>query len=112
MESTTNTPVSFEEFHKGKYGREELIKQAYEQYKQEFEQERKLREEKTKTNCVAAIAYKADRDYITPEDVAEALKTNPEDKVRVDTLECLGRVAHFGVEDASLTAFVAFEGKK
>lgn len=63
-------------------------------------------------NVVAQLAHKHNRDYITPEDIGEALKDHPEDKVRLDVLEIMADNAGFGVEDRGLCAFVAFEGKK
>lgn len=66
-------------------------------------------------NNIVEISKKYNRDYITPEDVAEALKACKDsseiDKVRLDVLEVLGNTAGVGVEDRSLCAFVAWEGK-
>lgn len=72
----------------------------------------KLQKETSEHNDVVKIAVADGRTYITPEDVAEAFKTIPEAKVRLDVLEVLGNCSGFGVEDDDLTAFVAFEGKK
>ena len=72
---------------------------------------KKMCAETLKTNCVAMIAFKDDRDYIAPEDVHDAFKDNSVDKVRKDVLEILADSSGFGVEDRSLTAWVAFEGK-
>lgn len=63
-------------------------------------------------NCVTGIAKAEGRDYITPEDVGDALKKFDADKVRLDVLEVLGKQAGFGAEDKGLCAFVAWEGKK
>jgi len=62
-------------------------------------------------NCVAKLAIDDGRDYITPEDITEAFKTNSEDKVRLDVLEVMGNTSGFGWEDATLCAFVAHQGK-
>jgi hypothetical protein len=62
-------------------------------------------------NCVTEIAKTDGRDYITPEDVNEALRRHDISKVRLDVLEVLGRHAGFGAEDAGLCAYVAFIGK-
>jgi|GEM_PF-3533657 len=66
-------------------------------------------------NCVTNIAAKKNRDYITPEDVSEALKEFDVDRVRLDVLEVLGQHSGFGTEeiceDRGLCAFVAWEGK-
>lgn len=67
-------------------------------------------------NCVTKIAKENNRDYITPEDVADTLKEANTffevAKVREDVLEVLGKQAGFGAEDAGLCAFVAWEGKE
>ncbi|MCC7514215.1 MAG: hypothetical protein IT212_05960 [Bacteroidia bacterium] len=81
------------------------------------EMERKLIAEIQKRivahNCVAQIAKnKYKRNYITPEDIGEALKTNNATKVRLDVLEIMADNAGFGTEDRGLCAFVAFQGKK
>lgn len=72
----------------------------------------KLMKETLEHNVVAQLAHKDGRDYITPEDIGEAMKTHPEDKVRLDTLEIMADNAGFGLEDRGLCAFVAFQGKK
>lgn len=63
-------------------------------------------------NKVTAIAARAGRDYITPEDVQEAMDENRDDPhgIRIDVLEVLGKQTAFGAEDAGLCAFVAFKG--
>lgn len=62
-------------------------------------------------NCVTAIAAVAGRNYITPEDVSRAFDRYDPHMVRIDVLEVLGKKTEFGVEDAGLCAFVAWEGK-
>ena len=59
---------------------------------------------------VTRIAKNQGRDYITPEDVSEALKKIPRERVRLDVLAILGKQAGFGAEDPSLCAFVAWKG--
>lgn len=63
-------------------------------------------------NKVTAIAAQAGRDYITPEDVEQAMNENADDPhaIRIDVLEVLGIQTDFGAEDAGLCAFVAFSG--
>ncbi len=78
-------------------------------FKNEEEYVKALREKAN--NCVINIAKKHERTYITPEDVTEALESHDEDEVRKAVLEVMGTATGFGVEDKSLTAFVAFEGK-
>jgi hypothetical protein len=64
-------------------------------------------------NSVIEIAKKHQRNYITPEDVTEALGSeNPDSKVQRDVLEVLGNITKFGAEDYSLCAFVAWKGHK
>lgn len=65
------------------------------------------------TNTLAAIAAENGRNYITPEDVAEAInRATPIDRVRLDLLEILGKQTNYGVEDHSLCAFVAWHGPR
>jgi len=73
---------------------------------------KKLQAETLKHNCVAQLAKKDKRDYITPEDIGEAFKSNPEDKVRKDVLEVLASGSGFSWEDGKLCAYVAFKGKE
>ena len=63
-------------------------------------------------NKVTGIAVKAGRDYITPEDVQQAMDESADDShgIRIDVLEVLGKQTDFGAEDAGLCAFVAFKG--
>jgi hypothetical protein len=68
-------------------------------------------EREGKMNCIIEIAKTEGRDYITPEDVADALKKFDVNKVRLDVLEVLGKQVGFGAEDCGLCAFVAWEGK-
>lgn len=70
------------------------------------------RADNAKHNCITHIAHGAGRTYITPEDVSEALQNNPEEPVRLHTLEVLGKISGFGAEDSGLCAFVAFQGKE
>ena len=58
-------------------------------------------------NCVVEIAKRDGREYITPEDVGQALEESTRDKVRVDVLEMLGKEM---AEDAGLCAYVAWKG--
>lgn len=64
-----------------------------------------------KHNILAQMAMAAKRNYITPEDIEEALETHPEDKIRLDALEIMADNAGFGCEDRGLCAWVAFKGK-
>lgn len=63
-------------------------------------------------NKVISIAATAGRDYITPEDVQQAMDENADDPhgIRIDVLEVLGKQTEFGTEDSGLCAFVAFKG--
>jgi hypothetical protein len=63
-------------------------------------------------NCVAAIAHREGRTYITPEDVGEALQSHSLPRVRRAVLEVLGKATDFGAEDDSLCAFIAFKGRR
>lgn len=62
-------------------------------------------------NCVIEIARTAGRNYITPEDVTDALMSNNPETVRLAVLEILGKQTDFGVEDYSLCAFIAWSGE-
>lgn len=70
-----------------------------------------LQEKTWQVNSLARLARKDGRDYVTPEDVTEALKTYPKDKVRLDILQILAGGSGYGAEDETLCAFVAFQGK-
>lgn len=60
---------------------------------------------------VFEIADAKGRDYITPEDVTAALESGwSADLVRIDVLRAIAGGTNYGVEDASLTAFLAAEG--
>lgn len=63
-------------------------------------------------NTVTKIANDAGRDYITPEDVQQAMKEHRNDphRVRIDVLEVLGKQTAYGAEDSGLCSFVAFSG--
>ncbi len=60
---------------------------------------------------VTRIAQKSGRDYITPEDVGDALRTVPLERVRRDVLAVLAHQTDFGAEDSGLCAFVAWDGR-
>lgn len=61
-------------------------------------------------NCVMELARTDGRDYMTPEDVENALRNgvSPE-VVRLAVLEVLGK--KLGAEDYSLCAFIAWRGE-
>lgn len=59
---------------------------------------------------IAELARRQGRNYITPDDVSEALEHHPADQVRMDVLAVLGKQTDFGAEDASLCAFIAWRG--
>lgn len=61
-------------------------------------------------NTVTAIAQSKGRNYITPEDVNDALQDSPADTVRLDVLAVLGKQTKFGAEDYGLCAFIAWRG--
>lgn len=65
-------------------------------------------------NKVIEYAKRAGRNYITPEDVERAMNDNHDDPhcVRIDVLEVMAKQTPYGVEDASLCAFAAFEGPR
>jgi len=64
-------------------------------------------------NSIIEIAKKHQRNYITPEDVTEALESDvPDSTVQRDTLEVLGNITKFSAENSSLCAFVAWKGHK
>ncbi len=60
-------------------------------------------------NVLIELANQDDRDYITPEDVGDALKENKVEKVMVDLLEIIAGQVGKGCEDTSLCAFVAWK---
>ena len=62
-------------------------------------------------NKVIEIAEKYGRDYITPEDIEQAMNENGDDPhgIRIDVLEVLGKQTAFGAEDPGLCAFAAFK---
>lgn len=62
-------------------------------------------------NCIIKMAREAKRDYITPEDVSNALRYYDKDLVCLDLLEVSGGQTGFGVEDYRLCAFIAWKGK-
>ena len=63
-------------------------------------------------NIVTKIANDDGRDYITPEDVQQAMNDHRNDphSVRIDVLEVIGKQTTYGIEDPGLCAFVAFSG--
>lgn len=62
-------------------------------------------------NIVTNIAKDNGRDYITPEDVAEAVKRHGQEMLAIQRaiLEVISRTTEFGIEDASLCAFIAIK---
>lgn len=76
-------------------------------------QKKKSKKEES-INSVIEIAKKHQRNYITPEDVSEALKLSRFSswKVRLEVLEVLAKQTEYGAEDPSLCAFVAWKGRK
>ena len=64
-------------------------------------------------NSIIGIAKKHGRNYITPEDVSEALKASrfSSNRVRLEILEVLAKQTDYGAEDSSLCAFIAWKGK-
>jgi len=60
------------------------------------------------SKTVRQIARSAGRDYITPEDIHDAIESGIEkEKLQDEVLLILGGVAGFGAEDAECCAFVA-----
>jgi hypothetical protein len=60
-----------------------------------------------KNNCIIKIAVAAKRDYVTPEDIEEALKIADPNTVMRDALALLGDNTGYGVEDRRLFAQLA-----
>ena len=58
-------------------------------------------------NLLKEIARKDGRDYITPEDVGEAMESHPAASVQWHLLAAFGGRHDVGVEDARLCAFIA-----
>lgn len=57
-------------------------------------------------NTIVEIAKARNRDYVTPEDVSEAIESMIDlSVIRLDVLEIIG--SHYAAEDISLCAFVA-----
>jgi len=55
------------------------------------------------------IAKAEGRDYVTPEDISDSIKSGcPKETLQSDVLKLLGRQAGFGAEDSSLCAFIAW----
>ena len=68
-------------------------------------------------NSIIVIAKKNKRDYVSPEDVTKAIQntgytTDGIVRVRLELLEILGRQTGYGVEDASLCAYIAWRGDR
>lgn len=63
-------------------------------------------------NIFREIAKNNDRDYITPEDIAYAIKRHRLSSVRRDLLAVIGKQVDLGIEDCGLCAFVAWRGKR
>lgn len=60
-----------------------------------------------KPRSIFQIATAAGREYVTPEDVTDSLKSGyGRERVRRDVLKAIGGVC--GVEDASLAAWIAW----
>ena len=60
-------------------------------------------------NSITEIAKKHRRNYITTEDISEALKKSrfSSQRVRLEVLEVLAKQTGYGAEDSSLCAFIA-----
>ena len=57
---------------------------------------------------IIAIAKHAGRDYVTPEDVGDAIQNGASKRrVQIELLKIIGRQMDMGAEDASLCAFVS-----
>jgi hypothetical protein len=77
-----------------------------------------IREQLIAANCLTPFAYKHGVEYngevqyyITPEDVGDALREYSDERVWADLLSVIGNRL-FGIEDVSLCAFVAFQGRE
>lgn len=62
------------------------------------------------SNVVVELAKTRGRDYITPEDVSDAIRAGNVPEVRRDVLEVIAKCAGAGAEDASLCAYIAWRG--
>jgi hypothetical protein len=60
-------------------------------------------------NILLTVARRYGRDYVTPEDVTEALRIHDRHKVRLALLHALS--GRLGVEDHECAAFVAARGR-
>ena len=66
-----------------------------------------------KKNVITDIAEADGRNYITPEDITRALMNGEKNEhIWYDTLAVLANITKFGWEDASLCAFIAWEGSR
>ena len=61
-------------------------------------------------NVFVAIAKRCNREYITPEDVSNALRDGHLDCIREDLLGVIGEQFDLGVEDIGLCAYIAWRG--
>ena len=66
----------------------------------------------SRANIVTQIAARANRQYITPGDVGEAMNRYSVNRVRLAVLQVLAGVTDFGSEDIGCCAFVAWRGKR
>jgi len=64
-------------------------------------------QEAHKDNSLVKIAIANGRDYVTPEDIDEVLKTTDVNTMRKDALELLGDNTGYGIEDKRLFAQLA-----
>lgn len=61
---------------------------------------------------VSSLARSHGREYITPEDIGDALKSGADETlVRLEVLAHLGNQTSFGCEDSGCCAFVAYGGR-
>jgi hypothetical protein len=64
-------------------------------------------------NCLGVIANSKVRNYITPEDIREAIDSGiPLDSIRLSLLEILGGIEVYSVEDSYLCSYIAAKGEK
>ena len=60
---------------------------------------------------LTSIAEQHGRNYVTPEDVSEALDSHAsKDLIRMEVLALVGRQSKYGIEDAGLCACIAWRG--
>lgn len=59
---------------------------------------------------LTSIAEQHGRNYVTPEDVSEALASHAlKYLIRMEVLALIGAQSKYGIEDASLCAFIAWK---